>query len=237
MLESALELRFGLNRIAEPKIARGGLQKFFVLCAGIHTSRPPYRRQWELARGRATVALCFWGTADPQIMHSPRRGGKVMVLSYRKLASRSAFALVVGCLVWPVTGAPAAAQVSADQILNALAPPVTRGLTAPETKPVSEKDRAFIKSLRHRTRSLTFDEKERVAEMSKDWKKIDLEIYFEYNSARIAGEAEPQLDQLGEALRNPRLSNATVVVAGHTDAKGGEKYNEGLSDRRADAVK
>jgi outer membrane protein OmpA-like peptidoglycan-associated protein len=161
-----------------------------------------------------------------------------MVLSYRKLASRSAFALVVGCLVWPMTGAPAAAQVSADQIINALAPPpVTRGLTAPETKPVSEKDRAFIKSLRHRTRSLTFDEKEHVAEMSKDWKKIDLEIYFDYNSATITRKAEPQLDQLGEALRSPRLRTATVVVAGHTDAKGGEKYNEGLSDRRAEAVK
>ena len=160
-----------------------------------------------------------------------------MVLSYRKIA-RPAFALVVGCLIWPMPGAPAAAQVSADQIVNALAPPpVTRGLTAPEAKPVSEKDRAFIKSLRHRTRSLTFDEKERVAEMSKDWKKIDLEIFFEYNSARIAKEAEPQLDQLGEALRNPRLRNATVVVAGHTDAKGSEKYNEGLSDRRAEAVK
>ena len=160
-----------------------------------------------------------------------------MVLSYRKIAS-PAFALVVGCLIWPMTGAPAAAQVSADQIINALAPPpVTRGLTPPEAKPVSEKDRAFIKSLRHRTRSLTFDEKERVAEMSKDWKKIDLEIFFEYNSARIAQEAEPQLDQLGEALRNPRLRNATVVVAGHTDAKGSEKYNEGLSDRRAEAVK
>jgi outer membrane protein OmpA-like peptidoglycan-associated protein len=161
-----------------------------------------------------------------------------VVLSYRNIASRSAFALVVGCLVWPMTGAPAAAQVSADQIINALAPPATtRGMTAPEAKPVSEKDRAFIKSLRHRTRSLTFDEKERVAEMSKDWKKIDLEIYFDYNSARISSESEPQLDQLGEALRNPRLSSATVVVAGHTDAKGSEKYNEGLSDRRADAVK
>jgi outer membrane protein OmpA-like peptidoglycan-associated protein len=160
-----------------------------------------------------------------------------MVLSYRRVASRSAFALVVGCLVWPMTGAPAAAQVSADQILNTLAPPVTRGLTAPETKPVSESDRAFIKTLRHRTRSLTFDEKERVAEMSKDWKKIDLEIYFDYNSARITEKAEPQLDQLGEALRNPRLRSATVVVAGHTDAKGGEKYNETLSDRRAAAVK
>jgi len=161
-----------------------------------------------------------------------------MVLSYRKIASRSAFALVVGCLVWPMTGAPATAQVSKDQILNAIAPtPVTRGLTAPETKPISEKDRAFIKTLHHRTRSLTFDEKERVAEMSKDWKKIDLEIYFDYNSAAITEKAEPQLDQLGEALRDPRMKNATVVVAGHTDAKGGEKYNEGLSDRRAEAVK
>ena len=27
------------------------------------------------------------------------------------------------------------------------------------------------------------------------------------------------------------------MVAGHTDGKGGEKYNEGLSDRRAAAVK
>src|ERR1043166_2398324 len=104
-----------------------------------------------MARSRATVALRFWGTGDPQIMHSPQRR-KVMVLSYRIIASRSAFALVVGCLVWPMTGAPAAAQVSADQIINALAPPpATRGLTAPETKPISEKDRAFIKSLRHRT--------------------------------------------------------------------------------------
>jgi outer membrane protein OmpA-like peptidoglycan-associated protein len=161
-----------------------------------------------------------------------------MVQSYRKFASCSAFALVVGCLVWPMSGAPAAAQVSKDQILNAIAPvPVTRGLTAPEAKPMSEKDRAFIKSLHHRTRSLTFDEKERVAEMSKDWKKIDLEIYFDYNSAAITAKAEPQLDQLGEALRDPRMKNATVVVAGHTDAKGSDKYNEGLSDQRAEAVK
>jgi outer membrane protein OmpA-like peptidoglycan-associated protein len=161
-----------------------------------------------------------------------------MVLSYRKIAGRSTFALVVGCLVWSMTGAPATAQVSKDQILNAIAPaPVTRGLTAPQTKPMSEKDRAFIKTLHHRTRSLTSDEKERVAEMSKDWKTIDLEIYFDYNSAVITAKAEPQLDQLGEALRDPRMKNATVVVAGHTDAKGSDKYNEGLSDERAEAVK
>lgn len=161
-----------------------------------------------------------------------------MELSSFRIVSRSVFAFALGCVVWGTTGAPASAQVSADQIINALAPaPSTRGLTASDAKPMSESDRAFVKSLRHRTRSLTFEESERVADLSKDWKKIDLEIYFEYNSARIAREAEPQLNQLGDALRSPRLKNAAVVLAGHTDAKGSQNYNEGLSDRRAEAVK
>ena len=30
---------------------------------------------------------------------------------------------------------------------------------------------------------------------------------------------------------------AVVVVAGHTDAAGGEEYNQSLSERRADAIK
>jgi outer membrane protein OmpA-like peptidoglycan-associated protein len=162
----------------------------------------------------------------------------MMELSSFRIVSRSAFALALGCVICGAAGAPAAAQVSADQIINALAPtPSTRGLTQPDAKPISESDRAFVKSLRHRTRSLTFEESERVADLSKDWKKIDLEIYFEYNSARIAREAEPQLNQLGDALRSPRLKNAAVILAGHTDAKGSESYNERLSDRRAEAVK
>jgi len=161
-----------------------------------------------------------------------------MVQSYLNVISRSACVLAVGCFVWGATSAPAAAQVSADQIINALAPPpATRGLTMPATKPMNESDRAFVKSLRHRTRSLTFEESERVADMSKDWQKIDLEIYFDYNSAKIDPEAEPQLKELGDALRSSRLRNATVVVGGHTDGKGGQSYNDRLSERRAQAVK
>ncbi len=161
-----------------------------------------------------------------------------MLLKYLRIAIRSACALALGCLVWGAAGVPAAAQVSADQIINALAPaPTTRGLTGVDTKPMNESDRAFVKTLRHRTRSLTLEESERVADMSKDWKKIDLEIYFEYNSARLAAKAEPQLNQLGDALRSPRLKNAAIVIAGYTDAKGSQSYNERLSDRRADAVK
>ena len=35
----------------------------------------------------------------------------------------------------------------------------------------------------------------------------------------------------------PDLKGSTFVVAGHTDAAGGESYNQDLSERRADAIK
>jgi outer membrane protein OmpA-like peptidoglycan-associated protein len=160
---------------------------------------------------------------------------------HSKVAGRFACALIFGGLIWTATGIPAAAQqVPADQIIKALAPPappVTRSLTGPAEPAVSPADQAFINSLRHRTRSLTVDESEHVAEIAKDRPKIDLEIYFGYNSAAITRKAEPQLNQLGEALRDPRLGNTVVVLSGHTDAKGSQEYNQKLSQRRAEAVK
>jgi outer membrane protein OmpA-like peptidoglycan-associated protein len=42
---------------------------------------------------------------------------------------------------------------------------------------------------------------------------------------------------LGRALTNPDLKGSTFVVAGHTDAAGGESYNQDLSERRADSIK
>jgi outer membrane protein OmpA-like peptidoglycan-associated protein len=33
------------------------------------------------------------------------------------------------------------------------------------------------------------------------------------------------------------LKGSTFIVAGHTDAAGGESYNQDLSERRADAIK
>ena len=47
----------------------------------------------------------------------------------------------------------------------------------------------------------------------------------------------PQVSALGEALASADLKGGTFIVAGHTDGKGGESFNQGLSERRADAVK
>jgi len=131
--------------------------------------------------------------------------------------------------------------VSADQILNALKPkPVTRGLsTGPQVDPaVQAKEASFVNTLRNRqTRSLSLGERQEIAEIAATKPKIDLEIHFDYNSADISRESMPSVQELGKALSNASMKGSTFVVAGHTDAIGGETYNQDLSERRADTIK
>ncbi len=132
-------------------------------------------------------------------------------------------------------------NVSSDQILDALKPkPVTRGLTVtPQADAaVQAKETTFLNTVRNRsTRSLSMGEREQIAELAATKPKIDLEIQFDYNSADIAKTSLPSVQALGKALADPSLKGSTFVVAGHTDAIGGEDYNQGLSERRADTIK
>ena len=151
--------------------------------------------------------------------------------------------LAVGAALSMTAGmAGAADDVTADQILKALAPtkPLTRGLSmAPPAEPaVSSAEGKFVDSLRNRsTRSLSLGEREQIASIAKDKPKIDLEITFDYNSANISAKAQPAVQALGKALSSADLKGSTFVVAGHTDAKGSEAYNQDLSERRADSIK
>jgi len=45
------------------------------------------------------------------------------------------------------------------------------------------------------------------------------------------------VEKLGRALTNPDLKGSTFLLAGHTDAAGGDNYNQELSERRADSIK
>jgi outer membrane protein OmpA-like peptidoglycan-associated protein len=132
-------------------------------------------------------------------------------------------------------------NVSADQILNALQPkPLTRGLSiGPQADPaVNAREIGFVQTLRNRkTRSLSMGEREEIAEIASTKPNIDLDIQFDYNSADISTTSMPSVQALGKALSNPNLKGSTFVVAGHTDAIGGEAYNQDLSERRADSIK
>jgi outer membrane protein OmpA-like peptidoglycan-associated protein len=131
--------------------------------------------------------------------------------------------------------------VSADKIVRALKPTSpTRGLSVgPQVDTAKQaKETSYIDTLRNRkTRSLSSGERQEMAEIAATKPKIDLEIRFDYNSAEISKSSEAAVDELGKALSDPGLKGSTFMVAGHTDAVGGEGYNQDLSERRADAIK
>jgi outer membrane protein OmpA-like peptidoglycan-associated protein len=66
---------------------------------------------------------------------------------------------------------------------------------------------------------------------------VNIYINFAFNSADLTSDARITLDQLGAALRDPRLGTFSFIIAGHTDAVGGVDFNQKLSERRADAVR
>jgi outer membrane protein OmpA-like peptidoglycan-associated protein len=163
-------------------------------------------------------------------------------ISERQIAGFAHVILAAGLALFAaIAPARAAEERSADQIINALKPAsrATRSMTTtPADAARAAEDVRFVDGLRNRTsRSLTADERDKIVAIAKRKPSIDLEINFDYNSATIAANAMSQVTALGQALSSSELKGNTFIVAGHTDAKGGETYNQGLSERRAEAVK
>jgi len=165
-------------------------------------------------------------------------------MSGRKCLTAALSMLAIGAaLSFGMGKAVAADDVTEDQIVRALAPakkaPLTRGLSiAPQADPAAAAEGRLLQNIRGRaTRSLSASEREEISAIAKDKPNIDLEITFDYNSADISTKSLPSVQALGKALTNPDLKGSTFVVAGHTDAAGGEAYNQDLSERRADSIK
>ncbi|OUS13114.1 hypothetical protein A9Q89_03715 [Gammaproteobacteria bacterium 53_120_T64] len=68
-----------------------------------------------------------------------------------------------------------------------------------------------------------------------DSRRINLDIQFEVNSARLSDTTREQLQQLGEALK--RVGANTFEIAGHTDSSGSNSANLILSRMRAASVR
>jgi outer membrane protein OmpA-like peptidoglycan-associated protein len=131
--------------------------------------------------------------------------------------------LAAGLIGFLTIGSAAAGElVSSQQILEAL--------TAPP-KAMSLADRLRL------TRSPTFGDHEPTLASAQSMPYIDLEVYFDFDSAEITPTAEAQLRELGKALSNSQLRGAPISINGHTDAKGGDAFNKHLSERRAQSIK
>ena len=68
-------------------------------------------------------------------------------------------------------------------------------------------------------------------------KKIVLRsVHFDFDKATIRPDAKPVLDEAVNTLKQDEGWQA-LIVEGHTDSIGSEKYNMKLSQRRANAVR
>ncbi|MBI4275345.1 MAG: OmpA family protein [Rhizobiales bacterium] len=147
--------------------------------------------------------------------------------------------LLAGSFVFAQAERAGAQQPSDKQIIDALKPKgLTRGLGSSTPPPPNPREQRLIENLKNKpTRSITVEERTEVAAIAKTKPAIDLEIYFEYNSAQITPQALPTLQALASALSDAQFGSSTFMVGGHTDAKGSAEYNKDLSERRAEAVK
>lgn len=120
------------------------------------------------------------------------------------------------------------------ELMEALRSKTTRAVGVPLSKEEVER-RALIAKLKAKaTRGLSMPERQVLAKAVSDQPKVDIEVFFDFDSDKISSEAEPALKSLGEALRN---ASSDFLVAGHTDAKGKPTYNQDLSQRRAVAIR
>lgn len=141
---------------------------------------------------------------------------------------------------------PSFAQSS--RIEDALAPKVEPGKTRSLTRsltanPGGAAEQKAMQKARTRAISVeavapaTKEEREEITKVIEDKPKIDLAIFFDYNSDVIGPKAASAVDELGAALQSPRLKGSNIVLNGHTDAAGSPEYNLGLSHRRAQSVR
>lgn len=151
---------------------------------------------------------------------------------FRSITLSTAMLMALFCAVPQVSAQTNSGETpSADMIYKALTRH-RRGASA-ETSA-----RATIHRLREvgQRRGLNLQEREDLAHATSGLPQVDLTVYFDFDSAELKPPSLPVLNALGTALGRLGASRGTIVVSGHTDAKGTAAYNQQLSLRRAEAV-
>ena len=64
---------------------------------------------------------------------------------------------------------------------------------------------------------------------------LEQSYFFDFDKSEVKSESLPLLDHIAKIMNdNPKMK---VQIEGHTDSKGSTEYNQGLSERRAKAIK
>ena len=138
------------------------------------------------------------------------------------LTAATALALAAGAAPVLAQIDPCAGQLDPSRIIECLKPgglaPTTRGIR-PAPAPTSSVPRPGTPAAPPPTAS------------------VNLTVPFAFDSAALTVPGTADLDALGVALKDPALASTRFRIAGHTDAKGADAYDQALSERRAEAAR
>jgi outer membrane protein OmpA-like peptidoglycan-associated protein len=65
--------------------------------------------------------------------------------------------------------------------------------------------------------------------------ELNADVLFDFDKADILPKAEDTLQKAAAIIK--QRAKGTVLIAGHTDSKGSDAYNQPLSERRANSVR
>ena len=127
---------------------------------------------------------------------------------------------------WAAACAPKAPPTAAPAPVSVPAPPA-RGVSAPETPPISNPD--LVKAFTSRG----LDAREEGAGVVIYLPTVYL---FAFDNAEVDAKARAQLQDIASLLAEPMLAGRRITVEGHADGVGSREYNRQLSEERARAV-
>lgn len=65
--------------------------------------------------------------------------------------------------------------------------------------------------------------------------RVELDVKFDFDKSKVKEESYADIKNLADFMK--QYPQTTTVVEGHTDSVGTDAYNQGLSERRASAVR
>ena len=74
-----------------------------------------------------------------------------------------------------------------------------------------------------------------VAEPRAEAVRVELDVKFDFDKAQVKQESYGDIKALADFMK--QYPQTSTVVEGHTDSVGSDAYNQGLSERRANAVR
>ncbi len=132
-------------------------------------------------------------------------------------------AALTGALACGLVGGAIGAILAKEDVVVPPEEPVVEPIPEPEPVPEPEPEPAVVEEV-----------KEEVVVVEVREKIVLRGINFDFDKSNIKPEFMPVLDEAVEILKeNPDIK---VIIEGHTDWTGPEKYNLGLSERRAASV-